>query len=97
MPTRTCWLVCHRRFCGRPGILANTIAFPQESPTSNAFARAEETQADLAAMKRFEHATFTKELETVATEAAEPILLPDAGPEERWVAPPAHWKRPPHT
>ena len=64
------------------GILA-TLAFPQESPTSNAFARAEETQADLAAMKRFEQATFTKELETVATEVAEPILLPDAGPEEK--------------
>ena len=64
------------------GILA-TIAIPQESPTSNAFARAEETQADLAAMKRFEQATFTKELETVATEAAEPVLLPDAAPEEK--------------
>ena len=64
------------------GILA-TLAFPQESPTSNAFARAEETQADLAAMKRFEQATFTQKLETVATEATEPILLPDAAPEEK--------------
>ena len=64
------------------GILA-TLAFPQESPTTNAFARAEETQADLAAMKRFEHAAYTKELETITTASPEPILLPDAGPEEK--------------
>ena len=77
------------------GILA-TIAFPQESPTSNAFARAEETQADLAAMKRFEHGLlFTKELETVATEAAEPVLLPDAAPEEKIGGTARkHWKKP---
>ena len=64
------------------GILA-TIAFPQESVTTNAFAHAEETQADLAAMQRFEQATYTQELETITTENTEPILLPDAGTEEK--------------
>ena len=64
------------------GILAS-IAFPQESPTTNAFARAEETQADLAALQRFEQATYTEEVAKITTEASEPILLPDAGPEER--------------
>jgi type II secretory pathway pseudopilin PulG len=64
------------------GILAS-IAFPQESSTTNAFAHAEQTQADLAAMKRFEQASFTQEMETITTEASEPVLLPDAGPEER--------------
>ena len=34
-------------------------------------------------MKRFEQATYAKELATLTTEAAEPILLPDAGLEEK--------------
>ena len=61
-----------------------TIGAPIETNSSeNAFAHVEQTNADLAALERFEQATFTKELETITTASPEPVLLPDAGSEEK--------------
>ena len=74
------------------GILATCI-FPQESPTTNAFARAEQTQADLAAMKRFEHATYTQELKPSPQPLQNPSFYRMPVQKKRWAPPHEHWKK----
>ncbi len=68
------------------GIVAS-LAVPSEAPSNhNAFARAEQTQADLAALERFEQDSYTQEVTSAIVEDIqhdEPILLPDAGEEEK--------------
>jgi hypothetical protein len=61
-----------------------TIGAPMETTSSeNAFAHVEQTNADLAALERFEQASYTKDVTGVIEPIAEPIVLPDGGPEER--------------
>ncbi len=68
------------------GIVAS-LAIPSDQPsTHNAFAHVEQTQADLAALERFEQASYTQEVTSAIVEDRqkdEPILLPDAGEEEK--------------
>ena len=65
-----------------------TIGAPIETNSSeNAFAHVEQTNADLAALERFEQASssYTEDITGAIEPIAEPIVLPDGGPEERIV------------
>ena len=61
-----------------------TLGAPIDTPSSeNAFAHVEQTNADLAALERFEQVSSAEYATDVIEPIGEPIVLPDGGPEER--------------